>query len=113
MVGSGSDSSEEPAVQDVEPVTLESESFLCVLPGPLERQLLLAGVGDEVAVDDVGEPSLERADCFFGGLAFGDFAVVVGATEGVVAELCDRDDVDRPVQLPVAALVEPVTNFGA
>ena len=34
VVGSGSDSSEEPAVQDVEPVTLESESFLFCPPGP-------------------------------------------------------------------------------
>jgi len=35
VVGFGSDLSEEPAVQDVEPVTLESESFLGVLPNPL------------------------------------------------------------------------------
>ena len=34
VVGSGSDLSEEPAFQDVEPVTLDSESFLIVLPGP-------------------------------------------------------------------------------
>ena len=33
-VGSGSDLSEEPAVQDVEPVTLDLMSFLIVLPGP-------------------------------------------------------------------------------
>ena len=34
VVGFGSDLSEEPAVQDAEPVTLESESFLGVLPDP-------------------------------------------------------------------------------
>ena len=34
VVGSGSDLSEEPAVQDVEPVTLDFVSFLIVLPGP-------------------------------------------------------------------------------
>ena len=34
-VGPGSDLSEEPAFQDVEPVTLDLESFLSVLPGPL------------------------------------------------------------------------------
>jgi hypothetical protein len=33
VVGSGSDLSEEPAVQDVEPVTLDFVSFLIVLPG--------------------------------------------------------------------------------
>ena len=37
--GPGCDLSEEPAVQDARPVTLETESFLGVLPGPLERQL--------------------------------------------------------------------------
>ena len=33
-VGPGSDLSEEPAFQDVEPVTLDEESFLSVLPDP-------------------------------------------------------------------------------
>lgn len=33
VVGSGSDLSEEPAVQDVEPVTLDFVSCLIVLPG--------------------------------------------------------------------------------
>jgi hypothetical protein len=42
----------------------------------------LAGVGDEMPVDDVGELSLQSADCLFGGLAFGDFAVVVDAAGG-------------------------------
>ena len=95
------------------PVTLESVSFLVALPGPLGTSALLAGVGDEVSVDDVGELTLERADCFFGGLALGDFAVVVDTAGSVMAELCDRRDVKRPVQLPVASLVEPVTDFGA
>jgi len=60
----------------------------------------LAGVGDEVSVDDVGKLSPESAYRFFGSLALGDFAVVVDAARSVVAELCDRDDVDGPVQLP-------------
>ncbi len=34
LVGPGSDLSEEPAFQDVEPVTLDEESFLSVLPDP-------------------------------------------------------------------------------
>jgi hypothetical protein len=85
VVGSGSDSSEEPAVQDVEPVTLDSRSFLFCPPGPTWTSALLSGVGFEVAVYDIGDPSLERADCFFGGLSLGDFAVEVGAAEGVVS----------------------------
>ena len=85
--GSGSDSSEEPAVQDVEPVTLDSRSFLFCPPGPTSTSALLSGVGYKVAVDDVGDLSLERADCFFGGLALGDFAVEELAASGVVAEL--------------------------
>ena len=34
VLGPGSDLSEEPAFQDVEPVTLDVESFLIVLPDP-------------------------------------------------------------------------------
>ena len=34
ILGPGSDLSEEPAVQDVEPVTLDFVSCLIVLPGP-------------------------------------------------------------------------------
>ncbi|MFT6290402.1 MAG: hypothetical protein ACJAR2_000990 [Ilumatobacter sp.] len=37
------------------------------------------------------EPALERANCFFGGFALGDFAVEAGAADVVVSELRDRD----------------------
>ncbi len=67
------------------PVTLDLVSFLVVLSGPLETPVLLAGVSDKVAVDDVGDPSLERADCFFGGLALGDFATQVGGIFNTVS----------------------------
>ncbi len=43
VFGFGSDLSEEPAVQDLRPVTLESESFLSCPPGPtmlLSRSVL-------------------------------------------------------------------------
>jgi hypothetical protein len=56
--GLGSDLSEEPAVQDVEPVTLDYESFLDVLPGPF-------GIIDEVPVVDVGDPPLQRSERFY------------------------------------------------
>jgi hypothetical protein len=39
----------------------------------------VAGVSNEVAVDDVGQLSLQSTDGLFGGFAFGDFAVVVDA----------------------------------
>jgi hypothetical protein len=49
--------------------------------------VLVAGVGNEMPVDDIRDPALERADCFFGRFAFGDFAVEVGAAQIVVSEL--------------------------
>jgi hypothetical protein len=52
--------------------------------------------------------SFQRPDGFFGVLAFGAFAVVVDAAWAGVAKLRDGDDVKRPVQLSVAALVQPV-----
>ena len=108
VVGSGSDLSEEPAVQDAEPVTLDFVSFLSVLPGPVSSLLESAGVGDQWPVDDVGELALQRSDRFFGALALGDVAVVVVAAGAGVAELGDGDDVDRAVQLAVAARVQPM-----
>ena len=66
------------------------------------------GVGDHGPVDDVGELALERADGFFGVLAVGAFAVVVLAPLTRVAKLGHRGGMDGPVQLPVAALVQPV-----
>jgi hypothetical protein len=47
----------------------------------------LASVSNEVSVNDIGEPALERADCFFGGFALGDFTVEVGAAAVVMSEL--------------------------
>ena len=40
VLGPGSDLSEEPAFQDVKPVTLDEESFLSVLPDPTLVRLL-------------------------------------------------------------------------
>lgn len=93
--------------QDGEPVTLDAESFLNVLPGPLG--LLVGSVGDEVSVDDIGDPPLEGAQGFLAGLALVDLAVEVDPAGGVgLADLGDSDHVDRPVQLPVAAQVDPM-----
>jgi len=51
------------------------------------------GVGEELSIDDVGESSLEAAQCFHRGLAGGQSASVVGASFGVVAQLHDGRDV--------------------
>ncbi len=68
-----------------------------------------SGVVDEVPVDDVGDPPRESAEGFFAGLALCDLAVEVDPARGVrVADLGDGDRVDRPVQLAVAAQVDPV-----
>ena len=69
-------------------------------------------VGLEVAVDDVGEPSLQRSDGFFLGLALGEFSFVEGAAfGGGVAELGDGDQVEGVVEHPIAPRVEPM-QFG-
>ena len=108
VVGSGSDLSEEPVFR-LEPVTLDSESFLIVLSGPpSSARCGAAGVSDEVAVDPVRDSSFQGPDRFFRCFAFGDVAVVVGAAFGVVAELGDGGDVDGVVEFAVASRVEPV-----
>ena len=43
----------------------------------------------------------------------GDLAVEELAAQRVVAEVCDRDDVDGAVQLRVAGLDEPMPDLGA
>jgi antitoxin YefM len=67
-------------------------------------------VGAQGAEDDVGEPALEAAQRLPARLSFGAFACVVGAAFGVGADLGDGDRVERPVQLSVAAAVEPVAH---
>ena len=60
--GLGSGLSEEPAVQDVEPITLDYESFLNVLPGPPWCQARTGpfGIIDKVPVDHIGDPPRQR-----------------------------------------------------
>jgi hypothetical protein len=60
-------------------------------------------------VEGSGEQSFEAADRFASALAFGLFAFEIGAGGGVVARLCDRDSVERGVELAVAAPVESVS----
>jgi hypothetical protein len=62
------------------------------------------GVGDEVSVDGVGDLALERPQRFLLGLALGDASVEVDAAFAVrLAELADRREVQRVVDVAVAA----------
>src|SRR2546425_12563280 len=81
MSGPGSDLTEEPALRDVEPVTLAAESFPFVLPGPSASGPLR--VGDELAVDGVAHVSFEDAKRFLLRLALRDSAVEICAAFGV------------------------------
>jgi hypothetical protein len=55
--------------------------------------------------DAAGEVAFEAADGFALGLAFGVFAIQVGAGLGVSPGARERDDVDRAVELAVPAAV--------
>ena len=62
-------------------------------------------VGVEQSPDAAREVAFEAADGFELGLAFGVSAVEVGAGDWVGASAGKRDDVDRAVELAVAAAV--------
>ena len=64
-------------------------------------RLRCAGIGDELAVDDVGQASLQTPQRFHRGLASGELAAVLGAALGVVTDLHDRGDVQHVVHPPV------------
>jgi len=59
LSGPGSDFTEEPALRDVEPVTLAEESFPFVLPGPSAPGALR--VGEQSSVDGVAHMTFEYA----------------------------------------------------
>ncbi len=82
------------------------ESSLVVLPGPLSA----GRVDEELVVDGVADASLQRAHRFFVAVALGAFAEVVVTSGGVVADLGDGGEMDRMVELAVAAVVEPVAR---
>src|SRR4051794_1476895 len=89
-------------------------------PNPLsgrkgQAMLLCSSRGDwrgfEESPDPAGEEALDAADGFAVGLAFGDAASDVGACCGVASLLGDGDEVERPVELAVAASVESVSSL--
>src|SRR5690606_18474362 len=78
---------------------------------PSRARLSIIGVGDQASVDDVGQAALEAAQGLEGCLPGGEFASVVGAAFGVVAQLDDRGDVDDVVHPSVAGAREPVADL--
>jgi hypothetical protein len=55
--------------------------------------------------------TLEAPERLDAALAFGFLSPQVLAGRGVAASPCDRDDVQRPVDLPIAAAIETMTVF--
>src|SRR5436190_1437011 len=74
---------------------------------------LVAGVADQLPVDDVADASFEGAQGFFGGVALGLFALVVEAPGGVVSDLGDGGGVESVVELTIPSGVETVAGGGA
>jgi hypothetical protein len=68
----------------------------------------LFGVGEELAVEGVGDPALEAAQRFELGLAGRLLAPVVGPAVGVEADLADCGDVDHVVHPAVPGSGEAV-----
>src|SRR4029079_16499802 len=69
------------------------------------------GVGDELAIDRVGDPSLEAAHRFGSGLARGELASEVAAARGVEPDLVGGCDVEQVVDLAVPGPGEPVSDL--
>ena len=70
--------------------------------------LLVGGWLGEQLVEVAGEVALEVVQRALGGLPVCFFAREVGLGGGVVLGACDRDDVERVVELAVAVAVEPM-----
>ncbi len=72
---------------------------------------MLSGLvwGGEDVVEAASEVAFEAADRFAFAFAFGLFAGEVGLGRWVTAGAGDRDDVQRVVELAVAAAMQPVT----
>ena len=66
------------------------------------------GVGEELAIEGVGDPTFQAPHRFEGLLALGALAPVVGPSVGVKPQLGDRGDVDDVVDPAVPGPGEPV-----
>ena len=64
----------------------------------------------QVAVDGVGQPSFQTAQGFFVTLPSRAFALVIGSSGGVAADLGDRHDVQTEVELAVPGPRKSMTH---
>jgi hypothetical protein len=106
VTGSGSGLPDE-SVVGVEPTALD-----CSRPLVSSRARLIVGVrvAQKAAVNSVGELSFQAAQGFpvaFPGCAF---ALVMGPTGGVVADLGDGHDVQAGIELAVSCAGQPVAH---
>ena len=67
-------------------------------------------IGEEGAVDDVGEASFEDAKCFEAAVAVCSASRDHGSSLGVPVRLGERDSVEGGIELPVASTVESVSG---
>jgi hypothetical protein len=74
--------------------------------------LTVVRVEGELAIDRVAHTPLQGSQRFFLTLAFGEFALVIGPSWGVVADLSDRGHMQRMIELAVTGRVEPMTDRG-
>jgi hypothetical protein len=81
-------------------LAMRKPTLLCCQGRPRDLQ--------QTAVEVAGERTLDAAPCFSGGLARSEEPLVVGGGLWVVADPWQGDDVERPVELAVAAAVQAV-----
>jgi hypothetical protein len=65
----------------------------------------------QASVEVAGERTFDATACLPHGLAGSEEPLVVGASLSVVADACEGDDVERPVELAIAATVEPMASL--
>ena len=70
----------------------------------------MAAIGDELAIDDLRQLTLEAAQRFARGLVLGELAIVVVPPEARVHGLDARREVERVVERTVATAREPMAS---
>jgi hypothetical protein len=78
-----------------------------------DASMLSRGDLAEASVEVAGEGAFEAAAGFLGGLSGCEEALVVSAGLGVMADPLEGDDVQCPVELAIAAAVQPVAPLFA
>src|SRR5436190_7554476 len=97
-------------VRGAKPLTLTCSVVPACPPGPA----LVRASATSWSLEHVADAPRERPDRFFLGLAFGELAFIERAAGRVaVTDLGDRRDVDRMVELAVAAQGEPMHDAPA